>query len=227
MNLFKQLSHLRRRAKIRRETPQFWHFEGPRLGYIQIPKIATRSIRHAFGESELMRPYADFRQFERACSQHMAPAEVRRQFADYYIFAFVRHPLARLYSAYVNKIVDAEKIGERNIFENHGMRFGMPFGEFVERVADIEDGDIDRHLRSQTWFLCDEQGMVPTRVGRMEQFADEWQALRERFPLLPEIAHKNKGAGEAAYLEHYTPRTLELAQARYRQDFLTFGYEQR
>lgn len=225
MNVFKQLSYLRRSAKLRREKPQFWYFNGPRLGYIQIPKIATRSTRHAFGESELARPYADFAQFEDACSQHMAPADIRQQYPDYYIFAFVRHPLARLYSAYVNKIVDGEKTGQRNIFENHGMRYGMGFEEFVERAVEIEDSHIDRHLRSQSWFLCDAQGIVPTRVGRMEQFSQEWSELRQRFPLLPEIAHKNKGAGEAAYLEYYTPGMICLAQVRYQQDFVNFGYD--
>jgi hypothetical protein len=37
--------NLRKRYKITRERPQFWHFPELGVGYIQIPKVATRSIR--------------------------------------------------------------------------------------------------------------------------------------------------------------------------------------
>ena len=38
---------LRKNLKIRREKPQIWLLEKEKVGYIQIPKVATRSIQHA------------------------------------------------------------------------------------------------------------------------------------------------------------------------------------
>lgn len=215
----------RKRWKLPRETPQLWFFEAPRFGYIQIPKVATRSIREAFTNAEgLMRPGEDFAAFERRCGRHLPPSEMRRVVGDAPVFAFVRHPLARLHSAWMDKIVEAEREGARNILRCHGMHFGMSFEAFVERVCELPDSAIDRHLRSQAWFLADEQGLVPTFVGRMERFAEDWAALRERIPALGDIGHVNRAAFGMKHSEHYTPRMLDLALQRYAEDFRLFGY---
>lgn len=216
----------RKRYKIGREKPQVWHFEAARFGYIQIPKVATRSIRQAFtGAQGLMLAGEDFDAFERRCSAHMSLTQARATLGDVPVFAFVRHPLARLHSAWMDKIVEAEREGERNILRCHGMHFGMSFEAFVERVCALRDEQIDRHLRSQAWFLADERGLVPTFVGRLEHFADDWVRLRELIPALGEIGHINRAAFGMNHAEHYTPRMLAMAAKRYEADFSLFDYE--
>lgn len=216
----------RKRYKIGREKPQVWYFETARFGYIQIPKVATRSIRQAFTDARgLMHAGEDFDAFERRCSEHMSLAQARATLGDVPVFAFVRHPLARLHSAWMDKIVEAERAGERNILRCHGMHFGMSFEAFVERVCTLRDEQIDRHLRSQAWFLADGRGLVPGFVGHLEHFADDWVRLRALIPALGEISHINRAAFGMNHAEHYTPRMLALAVKRYEADFRLFDYE--
>jgi dermatan 4-sulfotransferase 1 len=152
----------RKRYKIKRERPQLWIFRDEKLAYIQIPKVATRTLRAALFDAFAKFPSDDdFAAFEYANSKHASLSEIRADTENgYTLFAFVRHPLARLYSAYENKIA-GNRSHVKNTFSCHGMRTGMPFGEFVERISDLSDDRIDRHLRSQSWFLKDEYGLIP------------------------------------------------------------------
>ncbi len=216
----------RKRYKIRREQPQFWHFDEQGFGYIQIPKVATRSIRQALlgvvGEAPDTRPYAEF---EAQYSAHQSHRHIRESVdAGLFVFAFVRDPLARLHSAWVNKIVDGERYGRKNIFRCHGMPYGMSFASFVRRVSELEDREVDRHIRSQSWFLCDDKGLLPAYVGQLEQFAEHWALLRARLPVLGEVAHINKAAFQMDYLAAYDRQTLGLAVERFQRDFELFGY---
>lgn len=223
-NWFKDV---RKRYKIRREQPQLWQFREQGFGYIQIPKVATRSIRAALlgvvGEDPEARP---FYEFEKDFSAHLPHRKIREVVdSGLLVFAFVRDPLARLYSAWVNKIVDGEKYNRKNIFSCHGMQYGMPFADFVRRVAELEDFQIDRHLRSQSWFLCDEKGLLPSYVGHLEQFSEDWAGLRQRLHVLGEVSHINKASFQMDHMAAYDHETLALAVRRYSKDFDLFGYQ--
>ncbi len=77
------------------------------------------------------------------------------------MFAFVRNPLDRLHSSYADKILDVRNAGgTKNIFWNLGITLDMDFETFVERIAEIPDEKIDRHLRAQSSFLCHEGKVV-------------------------------------------------------------------
>jgi len=228
--MWKPLSYknLLKRYHIRREKPQLWSFPNLQFGYIQIPKVATRSIRKAFGDSPSLAAdaYSSFEAFEDDNSLHIKQDEIRHFVGDDYIFAFCRHPLSRLYSAYVNKITDAKSAGRRNIFQCHGITLDMSFSDFVKRVCLIPDHKIDRHLRSQAWFLCDSHGhLIPDYIGHLEAFADHWRELQTKIQSLSDLPHKNKGSHGSDYMSFYTPETEELARERYAADFRLLGYE--
>lgn len=216
----------RKRYKISREKPQFWDFADYGFGYIQIPKVATRSLRASLSQLPLMEEASDFADFEARNSAHVDKASIRRRIEDgLFVFAFVRDPLARLYSAWQNKVDRPEGAVSRNIFSCHGIYDHMPFNAFVRRVCELEDRHVDRHLRSQSWFLCDEHGVIPSHVGRLENFAEEWNALQQRFPVLQPVPHRNKGAAtEGVHLAAFDAETTRLVVERYRRDFECFGY---
>lgn len=221
------LQDARKRYKITRETPQLWRFPEHGFGYIQIPKVATRSIREALltVDGSNSEGSEGFSAFEERFSQHVARNRVRQEVAGLKVFAFVRDPFARLYSAYVNKVVDAERLGRKNILSCHGIRFGMSFDAFVERVCSLDDGHIDRHLRSQAWFLTDEQGVIPHFIGHLESFPQDWQRLCEQLPVLGAVGHRNRAAGDTDFRSHYSAHALELTRQRYARDFELFGYK--
>ena len=217
--------NLRKRYKIMRERPQFWHFPELGVGYIQIPKVATRSIRAGLMRGQgVASGHTDFTAFEETFSRHISQTDIRKVAATTHIFAFVRHPLARLYSAYTDKILNARGEGRRNIFACHDLRFGMAFDEFVERVCDIDDRHIDRHLRSQSWFLTDDEGLIPDFIGHLESFNADWDRLRVDFPEFGAMPHLNVAAGDTDFLAKYSSHTLELAAKRFASDLELFNY---
>lgn len=220
--------NIQKRYHIQREKPQFWYFPDQNFGYIQIPKVASRSIREALHKSLGLPACEDqlFDQFEKKYSAHLSQNKIRRVARNSFIFAVVRHPLARLHSAYINKIVIPQQTGGRNIFHCHGIRFGMSFEEFIERVYRIPDRKIDRHLRSQSWFLCTSHGaLIPDFIAQLESFDKDWGKLRQKIPSLGSIPHKNKATSGKDYSSAYTPETENLARERYAMDFKLFDYE--
>lgn len=217
----------RKRYKIGREQPQFWHFSEQGFGYIQIPKVATRSIRKALlAVDDEQSDNRSFAEFENYYSAHISQTRIRRQVTNgLFVFAFVRDPLARLYSAWANKIVDGEKFGRRNIFQCHGMHYGMSFSDFVVRVSQLKDHQLDRHIRSQSWFLSDKEGVLPSYIGRLETFSECWQELCLKIPSLADVDHMNRSEGSKDHMDFYDKKTLSLAVQRFQNDFELFGYE--
>ncbi|MBM7061183.1 sulfotransferase family 2 domain-containing protein [Pseudomonas sp. UL073] len=214
----------RKRYKISRELPQVWSFPTQRFAYIQIPKVASRSIRQELSSNLALRQADEsFKAFEDRCSSHIPLPLSRRQSAELTVFAFVRHPLGRLHSAYLDKIVGHERSGKRNILRCHGIEFGISFGEFVERVCQLPDDKLDRHLRSQSWFLRDKSGLVPEFIGRLERFEQDWTVLRKRVPCLGEVSERSQ-AGSVDYQEVYGEAAYRLACERFSEDFELFGY---
>ena len=219
--------NLQKRYHIRREKPQLWKFPSCGFGYIQIPKVATRSIRDAFGNSPQLGAdqYATFDAFEDQNSLHIKQDKIRSQCEGLFVFAFVRDPLARLYSAYTNKVVDGEKRGKPCIFDCHGIQYGMSFDEFTKRVCTIPDRKINRHLRSQAWFLCNSNGdTIPDLVGHLEQCATDWKHLCGQLPALSPVPHKNKASHGKDFMSAYSSDTERMARERYAEDFVRFGY---
>lgn len=217
--------------KLRRETPQVWLLRKARLGYIQIPKVASRSIRASIiemarGEMEHgTAPQAiSNAEVEKQFSSHMQQRKLADLSKENFLFAFVRNPLARLYSGYMNKLIDPRSSNSQNIFAHMDMPMGMAFESFVMRVAELKDNEIDRHLRPQHWFLTYEGRLFVNYVGKMETFSADWIVLQKKFSL-PDLSHKNSSSAMGMEAGHqFTRRLAEIAIERYREDIELFGY---
>lgn len=130
-----------------------------------------------------------------------------RQYLDYYLIAFVRHPIARCVSHY--------KDGHRD----------MTFEGYVGRVLG-DQFDNNPHCLPQSSLLIRE----PDFLGRFETLAQDYERLQgiigRRFPL----AHKNRErAGiDQTWEEMFAnlPTSLRLGLLDfYESDFDRFGYE--
>jgi len=217
-----------------RETPEIWILESMNVGYIQIPKVATRSIQQClascYADSNnislpLVWDKRNIRDIESQTAVHATQKHISKLAEKNYIFAFVRNPYDRLYSAYKNKVLQPEENAGKNIFWNHGVRFGMTFDEFVDVVCEIPDSKIDRHLRSQSWFLTYEDKLIPEFIGKLEEFEKDWGILNKRFKLGRPI-HKNstKNLVVDGYQAQYSKNLEEKVFKRYRKDFEYFLY---
>lgn len=227
--------HWRRGIKIRREKPQVWLIEKRKLGYIQIPKVATRSVQVC-----LSRYYAELndkplpeewtkeaiRHIESQTTYHLSHEKISNLTDEYFIFGFVRNPYDRLYSAYKNKVIQPlSRTAGRSIFENHGIELGISFKQFVDIVISIPDENIDRHLRSQSWFLTYKGKLIPKYIGHLEFFDNDWAKLDKEFKL-GSPPHKNSTVNldKENFRHQYDAELEEKVFNRYKNDFELFGY---
>jgi hypothetical protein len=207
-----------------------WDLREHGLVFVQVPKVATTSMRAALaafvaGAHEVDPDQVDARDayVGERYELNAYPAEIRRISRDRFTFAFVRNPLERLYSAYVNKVEDPVTHADVHLFDRHGISQGMSWPEFVRSVTALSDDRCDLHLRSQHHFIMDRGGLVVRFVGHFERLEDDWKALMDRFGL-PELPKRNVSS-HAPYAEAYTPELARAVAERYRRDIELLGYE--
>jgi len=235
LTLKKRFKHWKRNKKIQREKPEVWLMKDIRVGYIQIPKVATRSIQQCLAsyyveKASIARPLTwdnkAIKKVEEKTAFHASQKTLNRLSEKNYFFAFVRNPYDRLYSAYKNKVLQPIGVGGKNIFSNHGIRLGMKFEDFVDIVCSLPDHKIDRHLRSQSWFLSYEGSVIPTFIGHLESFDKDWAELNKRFNLGMPI-HKNstRSLNAEDYRNQYDSELERKVYKRYKEDFEFFNYK--
>jgi len=225
----------KRNRKIMHEKPELWLFDASGFGYVQIPKVATRSIQlclvnYYVEQEKSCKPLEwnkeSIRVIEDKTAFHATQKKIFEISRNIFVFAFVRNPYERLYSAYKDKVLQPLESGAKNILINHGITLGVPFEEFVDIVCDIPDEKIDRHLRSQSWFLTFEGNLIPSYIGRLESFDEDWAVLSNRFGL-PFPSHKNgtKKPKSNNALEGFSLDMQKKVYKRYEQDFVIFNYK--
>jgi hypothetical protein len=214
--------------------PRVWLLEKEKAGYIRIRKVASSSInlslmQHLAKSNKLQDPTDDRslrKAIEARYSSHIAHSVIRRDLkGKYFLFAFVRNPLSRAWSGYRNKVINPKRAGKKEVLSNREFYYGMDFTEFVDVLVKLPDDIVDRHLRSQSWFLCDEQGLLPDYIGKLETFDKDWEFVSHRYGL-PTPIHWNK-TGTPGKLTDICPRaSLEKLIDRYADDIEIFGYQQ-
>jgi len=223
--MLNKIRYLKRFRKILSEKPDYWYLPDDNLGYIQIPKVASRSIRaalisHFSGEDATNFSKDKLDEFSKIHSSHIAQQDIRNQTPNAFIFSFVRHPYERIWSCYKNKI-RGQNI-RKNIFACHDISLNDSFDTFVEKISNIPDSEADRHFRSQSWFLMNGSTPLVDFVGRMENMTADWETLRQRFNL-PKIPHRNATSETTGSL---SDRNKQLLQKRYHEDFVNFYPDQ-
>lgn len=207
-----------------------------RLAYLRVPKAANSSIRAALARRfalpriEGMSAANDryWVQLDNSHARIMTPGTFQHSAGtrDAWIFSFVRHPVARLYSCWNNKLIENEELTRG--FVDMGLVRGMDFADFVARVAELPDECCDIHVRSQASILLHNGRLMPDFVGRVEHTDTDWEHVRYEVQMrcgrdLGELPQKNVrgGAGEDANGE-LTPAVEALIRRRFAQDFELF-----
>ena len=239
MNINLWIKNYRKRRKIQRVKPHFWHLNDANLGYVQNYKVGTRSIRQALslhllqnlpensGKEISYKEITDEveERFDKQYSGFYMPETIRAKWADMSIFTFVRNPLSRLYSCYANKVLDATEDGGKFPFAAFGMTPNTTFDEFVRIVADTPDSHSERHFRSQTWFITANGKLITDFIGKIENFNQDWEELRGKHDL-PVSPHNNQSSmGKTDFSAFYTKETYRLVVDRFQHDIEALGYE--
>ena len=206
------------------------------LIYGRVPKVANTSIKAALHRLLQQAPEQGARSTTDAFwskSTHgetrlISPGEARSLRGSHFSFSFVRNPFDRLVSAYNNKVLELEDV--TGPMHAMGLRHDMPFAEFLHRVVETPDDQMDVHLLPQASILCIDGKLIPSFVGQMEQMQSHWESLqrrlnRERLPMLGTIPSKNVRRGDQRddLRELFSdPGLVRLVEDRYRDDISTF-----
>jgi len=216
------------------KKPRVWLLEKEKIGYIRIRKVASSSINHCLiqhllngdDQQDFIIDKALHKEAEARYSSHIPHAVIRRDLkGKYFLFAFVRNPLSRAWSVYKNKVNNPKRADKDHVLSNRDFYYGMDFAEFVDVLARLPDDITDRHLRSQSWFLRDEQGLLPDFIGKLENFDADWEYISNKYAL-PKPKHQNKTDSSVKLSDICPQASLEQLIERYAGDIELFGYRQ-
>lgn len=154
------------------------------LVYARVPKVANTSIKEALArhvpieEKQDLKPSND--RFWRACTkghtQLLTADELAKDTRQLFSFSFVRDPLDRLFSCYVNKIV---MNGAPSQFSDRGYTADMSFDDFVSLTCNMSNDERDVHTQLQAPMLQDSYGCYPDFIGLYEMLSKDWRQLRK------------------------------------------------
>jgi dermatan 4-sulfotransferase 1 len=196
-----------------------------RFIYCYVPKVACSSLKLWFMRVAGMDVHDATADIHPRLDANFSLETLPRQEADellrssdYYRFAFMRNPFARLVSAYLDKIVNGEEPGLvaikqfqkgrpwqlrkrlryqwRKMKTGSGMdcQQGMTFREFVHLVASQSPQQLDPHWRPQTLILGD----VPMDfVGRMEHMTEDFTYVCQQLGLKNDLQITNRSRKRA------------------------------
>lgn len=119
---------------------------------------------------------------------------------DIFKFTFVRHPLDRIASAYLNKFVAERYNSEqwehtmpvlKNFFGEKVNPFSdaITFEQFVSYLTRVPDDALDKHWISQHCFLAPD---IDFHIGRVEDFDVDFRKFAKRLGLPVEAIHANQ-----------------------------------
>ena len=153
---------------------------------------------------------------------------------EYFKFAFVRNPWARMVSWYsmigshASRRPDA---AQKNPLWRYVTENSSNFEEFVKNCTDeikLKNGSHYSFAYNQVDYLTDADGnMLLDFVGKVERFGTDLAVVCDKLDInVDEIPHKNSShSSSAPYSSFYTPETEELIRERFKRDIEYFGYE--
>ena len=161
--------------------------------YILVPKCGCNSMRDAINRSN--------------AGGSRVPVN--------FVFTFVRHPLARFVSAYVEKVQTGKVHILMPKWKNH-LSPNMSAAEFLDFIVGFPHDQelLNDHFCPQSWLL---RHVELDFVGRLENVAEDWKVLMERG--LPELPHLHKTPNVKPWQDMLDESTEQKAREFYRDDF--------
>lgn len=207
-----------------------------RAGYLPLAKVASTTLRMEFSKRQARLFYPNEtaptpqllqKKIEKRIRKSMAPDQIKELSKTHFLFAFVRNPITRLYSCYLDKVVKASQKGKPCSLRLYGISADMSFDDFVRCVAGIPDRQADQHFRSQHPHVMANGEWLVQRLGKLEHFREEWDLLRAEISMedLPLAVRRSTGAGNALGKVPLCRAVADMAVNRYGTDIDVLGYQ--
>jgi hypothetical protein len=203
--------------------------------YVANPKAACSTLKLYLCRCELRDPaYKPASVHRRKCLPHPHPMKLAPDArealvnGEVFVFSFVRHPIARALSAYVDKIRGNARQKDailRALGRDPADRSqAVSFDAFVGVIAEHPPASLNPHWRPQVHNLL--PGLVPYAfIGRVERFGADLEALQARLglPAYPMTA-RNRKSGRVDPEALMTPALESKLTRLYERDFEALGY---
>lgn len=165
--------------------------------YYQIPKVGCSTIKACIAKSEgreLINGDPHDTPFALTTIDESVVLECFK-------FAFIRHPIDRLYSCWKDKIcerldlrrpaVTGEDAGELSpaFARFKGLYRNMPFEEFANYVSRVPDEHADDHFISQYVYITSSEGQIIPTCARFEDLHQVWPNIASQAGLQAELGH--------------------------------------
>lgn len=197
--------------EIRRLDDDFWR----RPIFIHIPKTAGSAVLRLPGDISCVFGHRPYRYYERR-----KPSSVPMPVT----FTVVRHPYARLLSAYYY-LKGGGNNGLDSVWARRHLHDFGDVNDFVLRGLPRSSIRRFLHFRPQWWYLVDASGRPAVKhVLYHERLSEEWPAFAEASGLPASLPRVNVSGGGSRVAE-LTDSSKRTIAALYRRDFEELGYE--
>lgn len=181
------------------------------IEYFEVPKVACTAIKKAILQSdgfcEKNNIIGDF------VHSHTSFFYIPKNFVIEFSFTFIRHPLDRLVSLYVEKVLNKKTMKIGNI-----QRPSMD--DMVNYIVNTGREEADKHHRPQSLLLKNKHIDF---IGRYERIQEEWAVLMNHG--LPPLTTMNKTKNKENFKLYFNKRNWQKAVQYYKKDFEVFNYD--
>ena len=190
--------------------------------YFPVPKVACTSIKHLLYLIEHGEPFqetvVDGKVQHIHATVYGTPSFFdvdHARYAGHFRFAVVRDPVARLLSAYTNRVVFYHELSERVIDADLAARLGVRPDPSIEEFIDGIDKyrflsrSIWHHTEPQSVFLGPDLGYFD-KVYRLSELSQMMEELCRRTGMALELPHEQSG-GPKLDAASLAPRSLRRA----------------
>jgi len=188
--------------------------------FISVPKTGSLSIQYSLGFGKNV-PAPEFyhQGIARAINEHP-------ECADYFKFAFIRNPWARLVSLY--KDFTVHRIYQYSEFVKHDKPLFGEFKDFEDFCINVKSSYWwdDIFLKSQTNQLSIDGILKMDFIGRFEQLQNDFNVVCSKIGVPYKLLRKNIGKYDNSdYRKYYTEASRKAVTKMYLDDIESFKYE--
>jgi len=205
---------------------EFLIFDDKKLVFLVLAKNACTSIKITLGKTYGIRTdhIHDWANWK------IRLARLKKHEKQYFKFAFVRNPYARIVSCYRNKVLlKEEQLSSIDGYPFYCIKANISFEKFVKKIVRIPDFLADIHFKSQYSVLYQRGQLLTDYLGKVENIEQDWKKLAQWYGLEANLVHSNNSTEKESvyrdYKLYYTQELAELVYQRYRQDFELLGYQ--
>ncbi len=145
---------------------------------------------------------------------HAPIRALKPQAPDYFSWSFVRHPMDRLFSAYVGL----------KQYKSYALDIPLTFEQFIFETPESSCSEVRKHVIPQFEFLTIDDRIAIDFVGRFERLYVDWKHVCEVLSIetieLPQINRNTR----KCYMDAYTGAMKQHIYQIYEKDFYLFEY---